>query len=104
VFAPKVRARIARWAACVSVVAWPVTQFTVARHEPPFVLGLSWLAIILTLVRLERDNRRPRTGGTRLAEVAPMLRRVFLRTVEAAHTYLNAIVHVVAHRHRGRFR
>jgi hypothetical protein len=49
VFAPKVRARIARWAACVSVVAWPVTQFTVARHEPPFVLGLSWLAIILTL-------------------------------------------------------
>ncbi len=32
----------------VSLVGWPVTQFTVARDEPPVVLALSWLAIILT--------------------------------------------------------
>jgi hypothetical protein len=31
-----------------SLVAWPVTQLTVAKDEPPFVLGLSWMAIVLT--------------------------------------------------------
>ncbi len=31
-----------------SVVGWPLSSLTVARHEPQFVLGLSWLAIILT--------------------------------------------------------
>lgn len=31
-----------------SIVLWPITQLTVAKHEPPFTLGLSWLAIILT--------------------------------------------------------
>ena len=30
----------------VSVVAWPVTAYTVAKDEPPFILGLSWFAII----------------------------------------------------------
>lgn len=30
-----------------SLVGWPVTQFTVASHEPSFVLGLSWAAIIM---------------------------------------------------------
>ncbi len=31
-----------------SVIGWPLSALTVARDEPPFVLGLSWLAIILT--------------------------------------------------------
>lgn len=31
-----------------SVIGWPVSALTVAKGEPPFVLGLSWLAIILT--------------------------------------------------------
>jgi hypothetical protein len=31
-----------------AIIGWPVTQFTVARDEPPFILALSWLAIILT--------------------------------------------------------
>jgi hypothetical protein len=31
-----------------SLVGWPVSALTVARHEPQFVLGLSWLAITLT--------------------------------------------------------
>jgi uncharacterized membrane protein len=35
-----------------AVIAWPVTQLTIARDEPPFTLGLSWLAIILTAIDL----------------------------------------------------
>jgi hypothetical protein len=31
----------------LAIIGWPVTQLTIARHEPPFVLGLSWLAIIM---------------------------------------------------------
>lgn len=34
----------------VSMVGWPLTQFTIARHEPPLVLALSWLAILLTCI------------------------------------------------------
>jgi hypothetical protein len=33
-------------------IGWPVTQLTIARDEPPFTLGLSWLAIILTAADL----------------------------------------------------
>jgi hypothetical protein len=49
-----VRARLyAAWALLFgSVIAWPVTQLTIARDEPPFTLGLSWLAIILTAADL----------------------------------------------------
>lgn len=44
------RARtIAAWVLLLgSCVGWPVSALTVAKGEPPFVLGLSWLAIILT--------------------------------------------------------
>ena len=44
------RARtVAAWLLLVgSIVGWPVSALTWARDEPPFVLGLSWLAIILT--------------------------------------------------------
>lgn len=49
-----VRARL--WAAWVlligSVIGWPLSALTVARHEPQFVLGLSWLAITLTAADL----------------------------------------------------
>lgn len=31
-----------------SIVGWPVSALTWAANEPPFILGLSWLAIILT--------------------------------------------------------
>lgn len=30
-----------------AIVGWPLSALTVASTEPPFVLGLSWLAIIL---------------------------------------------------------
>jgi hypothetical protein len=28
------------------LVAWPLSQLTVARTEPPFILSLSWFAIL----------------------------------------------------------
>jgi hypothetical protein len=37
---------------CGSIVGWPLSALTVARDEPPFILGLSWLAIILTSLDL----------------------------------------------------
>ena len=49
---PSARAKAARWACAISLVGWPATQFTIARDEPPFTLGLSWLAIILTFADL----------------------------------------------------
>lgn len=33
-----------------SVIGWPLSTFWWAKNEPPFVLGLSWLAVILTAV------------------------------------------------------
>jgi ribose/xylose/arabinose/galactoside ABC-type transport system permease subunit len=30
-----------------SLIGWPVSMLTVARGEPPFVLSLSWLAIVI---------------------------------------------------------
>jgi ribose/xylose/arabinose/galactoside ABC-type transport system permease subunit len=39
----------AAWTLLVgSLIGWPLSQLTIARDEPPFVLALSWLAIILT--------------------------------------------------------
>lgn len=44
-----------------SVIGWPVSQFTVAAGEPPFILGLSWLAIIVTALDLLSTNQVHRT-------------------------------------------
>jgi ribose/xylose/arabinose/galactoside ABC-type transport system permease subunit len=43
------RARtITAWVLLVgSLIGWPVSMLTVARGEPPFVLSLSWLAIVI---------------------------------------------------------
>jgi uncharacterized membrane protein YfcA len=48
------RARVAgaRVLLAGSIIGWPLSALTVARDEPPFILGLSWLAIILTCVDL----------------------------------------------------
>jgi hypothetical protein len=40
-----------------AIVAWPTTQLTIARDEPPFTLGLSWLAIILTAADFLKSSR-----------------------------------------------
>lgn len=39
------------------LIGWPVSQLTVAKGEPPFTLGLSWLAIILTAADLLKTSR-----------------------------------------------
>lgn len=41
------------------IIGWPLAAFTVARSEPQFVLGLSFLAIIIegfNGVQIAHDN------------------------------------------------
>lgn len=33
-----------------SIIGWPATALTIFRQEPQGILGLSWLAIILTSI------------------------------------------------------
>jgi hypothetical protein len=59
------RARtIAAWCLLIgSTIAWPVTQLTIAKDEPPFTLGLSWLAIILTSMDLLTSSQVHEENG-----------------------------------------
>jgi hypothetical protein len=43
------RARtIAAWVLLIgATIGWPISALTFARAEPQFILGLSWLAIVL---------------------------------------------------------
>jgi hypothetical protein len=43
------RARtIAAWVLLIgSTIGWPLSMMTWARGEPPFILSLSWLAIVI---------------------------------------------------------
>lgn len=34
----------------LSLVGWPLSLFWWAKDEPPFVLSLSWLALVLTAI------------------------------------------------------
>lgn len=45
---PQFRRKLALVLLLVTLVGWPVSALTVARGEPPFILGLSWLAITIT--------------------------------------------------------
>lgn len=40
-----------------SLIGWPLSALTWARHEPQFILGLSWLAITLTAADLLKSSR-----------------------------------------------
>lgn len=61
------RTRVA-WVLLIgSIIGWPVSALTFARDEPPSVLGLSWLAIIIGAAELltssqvheeQADNKR----------------------------------------------
>lgn len=44
----RLRILLARTLLWGSIIGWPLSAFTWARHEPQFILGLSWLAITLT--------------------------------------------------------
>ena len=61
---PKVRVYAAWALLAVVLVAWPVTAFTVAREEPQFVLGLSYLALALTCLDIisTSDVRKEQEG------------------------------------------
>lgn len=54
---------VAAWVILITaIIGWPVSQLTVAKHEPPFILALSWLAIILTALDvLQTTNVRKDT-------------------------------------------
>lgn len=61
---PKVRVRAA-WVLLVgALVAWPVTALTVFREEPQGILGLSFLAIVLTAADIvsTQDVRKQQEG------------------------------------------
>lgn len=45
---PEIRRLIAGYVFTSGALLWPISQFTFARHEPPVVLAISWLAIELT--------------------------------------------------------
>jgi hypothetical protein len=46
------------WALLIgSLVLWPVSMFTWAKDEPPFILSLSWLALTLTAMDLLKSSR-----------------------------------------------
>jgi hypothetical protein len=45
-----VRVWAARALIAASIIGWPTSALTVARDEPQFVLGLSWLALLFTAV------------------------------------------------------
>lgn len=49
----------------VSIVLWPLSALTWARDEPPWILGLSYLAITVTCadVLLTSDVRRQQEGA-----------------------------------------
>jgi hypothetical protein len=62
------RARtIAAWVLLVSSLAgWPLCAFWLAKDEPPVVLGLSFLAIILesaSLLTASQVHEEQRNGG-----------------------------------------
>jgi hypothetical protein len=45
---PPAQVRLAQVLLVTALVGWPLSALTIAREEPQVVLGLSWLALILT--------------------------------------------------------
>lgn len=55
-----------------SVIGWPLTAMTVFSSEPQGVLGLSWLAIILTAIDIlaTTDVRKEQNDNEESKDVA----------------------------------
>lgn len=49
---PAHRVRMAKVMLVACLIGWPTSALTIASSEPPVVLGLSWVAIILTALDL----------------------------------------------------
>jgi hypothetical protein len=55
----------------VSILEWPISALTLAKDEPQFVLGLSWMAIAITSldvlftasVREQQDKEEDSNGN-----------------------------------------
>lgn len=46
-----------------SLIGWPVSMLTWARHEPPFILSLSWLAIVIEAASLLTSSQVHEENG-----------------------------------------
>jgi uncharacterized membrane protein YfcA len=57
---PRIRVRLALGLLIASLIGWPLSAVSFARHEPATVLGLSWFAISLTAadILVSTDVRR----------------------------------------------
>lgn len=49
-FTPTARKRAAILLFWLSLMGWGITQFWLAKDEPPVTMGLSWFAITLTAI------------------------------------------------------
>lgn len=49
---PRNRVKAATWLLYTCTVGWPISMFTFAKNEPPTMLSLSWLALIVTCLIL----------------------------------------------------
>lgn len=63
------RARtVAAWVLLIgSLIGWPVSMLTVAADEPPFVLSLSWMAIVIeaaSLLTSSQIHEEQKNGGS----------------------------------------
>jgi ribose/xylose/arabinose/galactoside ABC-type transport system permease subunit len=55
---------VAAWILLVgSLIGWPLSLFTWAAHEPPFVLSLSWLAIFIEACTLLTSSQVHKDQG-----------------------------------------
>lgn len=45
---PKVRVKAAWILFILCILGWPISALTWAKEEPPFILGLSWMALAIT--------------------------------------------------------
>jgi uncharacterized membrane protein YfcA len=56
---PRIRRALAIILLVACVVCWPLSMIWWAKSEPPFVLSLSWLALILAIYEIaETTNLR----------------------------------------------
>ena len=62
---PRWRRRAAAALVVGSLIAWPLSAFTLAKDEPQFVLGLSFLAITFTAADIwaTTDVRKEQEGS-----------------------------------------
>jgi hypothetical protein len=49
---PGIRVKAAWVLLILCIIAWPVTSLTLFRSEPQGILGLSWIAIILSMLQI----------------------------------------------------